>query len=75
MRGPTIEEVRALQQETGEGMMACKKILEQRHAAEYKAEMLSKLDDLRYNVNSRNMDMMEAITDIYKLLDYLVRKA
>jgi hypothetical protein len=75
MKGPTIEEVRALQQETGEGMMACKKILEQRYAEEYKAEMLGRLDDLRYNVNSRNMDMGEAITDIYKLLDYLVRKA
>ena len=75
MKGPTAEEVRALQQETGEGMMACKKILEQRYAKEYKVEMLSKLDDLRYNVNSRHMAVEEAITDIYKLLDYLVRKS
>lgn len=75
MKGPTIEEVRALQQETGEGMMACKKILVHTSAQEYKAEMLGKLDDLRYNVNSRHMNVEEAITDIYKLMDYLVRKA
>lgn len=75
MKSPTIEDVRALQQETGEGMMACKKILEQRCAAEEKEKMLGKIDDLRYNVNSRHMNVEEAITDIYKLLDYLVRKS
>ena len=63
MKGPTIEEVRALQQETGEGMMACKKILEQRYAEEEKKEILSLLCKLDIN------------EDLLKVLGYLVRKA
>lgn len=67
MKGPTIEEVRALQQETGEGMMACKKILEQRYAAEEKAEMLEKVRDLSFT--DRQTERL-----VKELLMYLVRK-
>lgn len=63
MKSVTIEEVRALQQETGEGMMACKKILEQRYAEEEKKEMIC-------NLWSCDVD-----SDLRKILEYLIRKA
>lgn len=63
MKGPTIEEVRALQQETGEGMMACKKVLEQRYAEEEKKEMIS------------NLWACDIDSDLRKILEYLIRKA
>jgi len=43
-------------------------------AVDEKGQMLEVLDDLRYNVNSRHTDVNEALGNIYKLLDYLVRK-
>jgi translation elongation factor EF-Ts len=61
MKGPTIEEVKALQQETGEGMMACKKILVDRVKAEEKKEIISLLYKLDVN------------EDLLKVLGYLVR--
>lgn len=75
MKEITAEDVRKLREETGEGLMACKKILLERAAQKEKAEMLMKLDDLRFNVNLRQVDVQEALIDIYKLLDYLIRKA
>lgn len=75
MRSPTIEEVRALQQDTGEGMMACKKILVERYKAEEKKEVIQILDDLSHNLNSRHSDVEDALNDIRKILDYLVRRS
>lgn len=71
MKGPTIEEVRALQQETGEGMMACKKILEQRYAEEKKKEMIKEVHRLYY-MDNKGSDYDEKLRDI---LMYLVSKA
>lgn len=68
MRSPTIEEVRALQQETGEGMMACKKILVERYKAEEKKEMLSKVWDLSFA--DRKTERL-----VKEILTYLVRNA
>jgi len=68
MKVPTIEEVRALQQETGEGMMACKKILEQRYAEEEKNEMLAKVRELSFT--DRQTERL-----VKELLVYLVRRA
>lgn len=69
MKGPTIEEVRALQKETGEGMMACKKILEQRYAEEEKRRMI---EAVAYLPHVTEEDFNH---ELYKILDYLVRKA
>lgn len=52
MKGPTIEEVRALQEETGEGMMACKKILEQKYAEEEKKELIKAVQEIKYMLNA-----------------------
>jgi translation elongation factor EF-Ts len=71
MKGPTIEEVKALQQETGEGMMACKKILEQRYAQEEKSEMFDEVRKLYY-MDKKDSEYDEKLRDI---LSYLVRKA
>jgi hypothetical protein len=63
MKQITAEDVRLLQKETGEGMMACKKILVERYKAEEKKEILSMLYKL---------DIDE---DLLKVLGYLVRNA
>lgn len=62
MKQITAEDVRQLQKETGEGMMACKKILVERYKAEEKAEMLRLLCKLDIN------------EDLLKILGYLVRE-
>lgn len=71
MKGPTIEEVKALQQETGEGMMACKKILEQRYAEEEKSGMFHEVRKMYY-MDKKDSEYDEKLCDI---LTYLVRKA
>jgi len=63
MKTITAEDVRKLREETGEGLMACKKILEKRYAAEEKQEIINIL---------YKMDLSE---DMLKVLGYLVRKA
>ena len=68
---PTIEEVRALQKETGEGMMACKKILVERYKAEEKAEMLKEVNSLYY-MDNKDSEYDEKLRDI---LLYLVRNS
>lgn len=68
MKEVTAEAVRALREETGEGMMACKKILEERYAQEEKAEMLEKVRDLSFT--DRQTERL-----VKELLMYLVRKA
>lgn len=63
MKGTTIEEINSLRESTGEGMMACKKILEQRYAEEDKQEMFNKLWSC------------ELDSDLRQILEYLIRKA
>lgn len=63
MKTITAEDVRKLREETGEGLMACKKILEERYAAEEKQEIINIL---------YKMDLSK---DMLKVLGYLVRKA
>lgn len=63
MKTITAEDVRKLREETGEGLLACKKILEERYAAEEKQEIINIL---------YKMDLSE---DMLKVLGYLVRKA
>jgi translation elongation factor EF-Ts len=63
MKTITAEDVRKLREETGEGMMVCKKILEDRYAAEEKQEIINIL---------YKMDLSE---EMLKVLGYLVRKA
>lgn len=67
MKGPTIEEVRELQKETGEGMIACKKILAQKYAKEEKDEMLSKVSDLSF-IDRKSERLMKDI------LIYLIKR-
>lgn len=62
MKTITAEDVRKLREETGEGLVACKKILEQMYAAEEKQEIINIL---------YKMDLSE---DMLKVLGYLVRK-
>lgn len=62
MKTITAEDVRKLREETGEGLMACKKILEERYAAEEKQDILSLI--WACDVDS----------DLRKILEYLVRR-
>lgn len=62
MKTITAEDVLKLHEETGEGMMACKKTLEARYAAEEKQEIINIL---------YKMDLSE---DMLKVLGYLARK-
>lgn len=72
MKGPTTEEVRALQQETGEGMMACKKIIEQRYAAEEKEELIKDVQEIKWMLRyGETRDILEEVT---KVLDKVVRR-
>ena len=68
MKTITAEDVRKLREETGEGLMACKKILEERYAAEEKQEMLAKVRELSF-LDRRTEHIVKEI------LTYLVRKA
>ena len=63
MKTITAEDVRKLREETGEGLVACKKILEERYAAEEKQEIINTL---------YKMDLSE---EMLKVLGYLVRKS
>jgi translation elongation factor EF-Ts len=63
MKQITAEDVRKLREETGEGLMACKKILEERCAAEDKQEIINILYKMEFS------------EDMLKVLGYLVRKA
>lgn len=68
MKTITAEDVRKLREETGEGLMACKKILEERYAVEEKQEMLGKVRELSF-LDRRTESIVKEI------LTYLVRKA
>lgn len=74
MKGPTIEEVRALQQETGEGMMACKKILEQRYAADEKEEMIRDVQEIKWMLDSWTYESKDVLAEIVSVLDKVVRR-
>ena len=71
MKQITAEDVRLLQKETGEGMMACKKILLKRVKAEEKQEMIKEVNSLYY-MDVKDSEYDEKLRDI---LLYLVRKA
>lgn len=68
MKTITVKDVRKLREETGEGLLACKKILEERYAAEEKAEMLSKVRELSF-LDRRSETLVKEI------LTYLVRNS
>lgn len=68
MKQITAEDVHLLQKETGEGMMACKKILEERYKNEEKKEMLSKVRDLSFT--DRKTERL-----VKEILTYLVRNS
>lgn len=71
MKTITAEDVRKLREETGEGLMACKKILQERYAEEEKSEMFDNICKLYY------MDKKDSEYDqkLREILTYLVRKA
>ena len=71
MKQITAEDVRLLQKETGEGMMACKKILVERYKAEEKKEMLKEVNSL-YHMDKKDSEYGGKLRDI---LLYLVRNA
>lgn len=71
MKEITTEDVRALQKETGEGMVACKKILVERYKAEEKKEMLDEVRWLYYK-EEKDSEYDEKLRDI---LLYLVKSA
>ena len=64
MKEVTAEAVRKLREETGEGLLACKKILEEQYAKEEKLEMYQHL------WATDNLD-----SGLRKVLEYLIRKA
>jgi hypothetical protein len=73
MKQITAEDVRLLQKETGEGMMACKKILVERYKAEEKAEMVKSIEEIKWQLKYfSDRDVIENIVDV---LDYLVRRS
>ncbi len=74
MKGPTIEEVRALQQETGEGMMACKKILEQKYAAEEKEQLVKDVQEIKWMLDSWTYDAKDVLSEIVSVLEKVVRR-
>lgn len=71
MKQITAEDVRLLQKETGEGRMACKKILVEKYKAEEKAEMFVEVSRLYY-MDKKDSEYDEKLRDI---LTYLVRNA
>ena len=67
MKQITAEDVRKLREETGEGMMACHKILLERAAQEEKSEMLSLVSELTFL--DRKTERL-----VKEILTYLLRK-
>jgi translation elongation factor EF-Ts len=67
MKQITAEDVRKLREETGEGLMACKKILLERAAQEEKGEILAKVRELSFT--DRQTERL-----VKEILTYLVRK-
>jgi len=68
MKQITAEDVRKLREETGEGILACKKILLKRAAQDEKAEMLSLVSELTFTDRKTERLVKQIIT-------YLIRKA
>lgn len=68
MKQITAEDVRLLQKETCEGLMACKKILVEKYKAEEKEEMLAKVWDLSFS--DRKTERL-----VKEILAYLVRNS
>lgn len=68
MKGITIEEVKALQHETGEGLVACKKILIDRYHSQERSEMMLKVRELSFT--DRKTERL-----VKELFEYLVRNS
>ena len=68
MKEITAEDVRKLRQETGEGMMACHKILLERAAEDERDEMLAKVRELSFP--DRKTERL-----VKEILTYLVKRA
>jgi len=68
MKQITAYDVRALQKETGEGLMWCKQELKRRWAEEEKLKMI---DAVAYLPSVSDGDFNN---ELFKILDYLVRK-
>jgi len=68
MKQITAEDVRALQKETGEGLMWCKQELKRRWAEEEKEEMIKEVERL-YHMDDKGSEYDERLRDI---LLYLV---
>ena len=75
MKQITAEDVRLLQKETGEGLMACKKILVERYKAEEKAEMIKAVQEIKWQLNSRHRDIGDILEEVANVLEYLVRRS
>jgi len=68
MKQITAEDVKKLREESGEGLMACHKILLERATQEEKGEMLAKVRELSFT--DRRTERL-----VKEILTYLVRKA
>lgn len=68
MKEITAGDVKKLREETGEGMMACHKILLERAAQEEKAEMMQLVSEL--TLTDRKTERL-----VKQILTYLIRKA
>jgi hypothetical protein len=77
MKQITAEDVRLLQKETGEGMMACKKILVERYRAEEKLELTQSVQEIKRMLNAswETYDTRDILLDVVELLDKLVRRS
>lgn len=62
MKQITAEDVRKLREETGEGLMACKKILLERAAKEEKEEILAKVRELSFTDRKTERVVKEILT-------------
>lgn len=67
MKQITAEDVRKLREESGEGLMACHKILLERAAQEEKGEMLSLVSELTFT--DRKTERL-----VKQILTYLIKK-
>jgi hypothetical protein len=74
MKQITAEDVRLLQKETGEGVMACKKLLVERYKAKEKEEMINNIKDIR-SMMQRPGTERYIVEEIVDVLDYLVRRS
>lgn len=68
MKQITASDIQKLREETGEGLVACKKILVDRHHAEERSEMITKVRELSFT--DRKTERL-----VKEILEYLVRNS